>query len=43
MQLTLPFRQAVVEDAPVLAELVNSAGDGLPYLWENLAVAGETA
>jgi ribosomal protein S18 acetylase RimI-like enzyme len=44
MQLTLPFRRAVVEDAPALAEFVNSAGDGLPlYLWEKMAVPGETA
>jgi hypothetical protein len=44
MQLTLPFRRAVVEDAPVLAELVNAAGDGLPlYLWEKMAALGESA
>ena len=44
MQLTLPFRPAVAEDAPVLAELVNAAGDGLPlYLWERMAGPGVTA
>jgi ribosomal protein S18 acetylase RimI-like enzyme len=39
-----PFRRAAVEDAPVLAELVNYAGEGLPlYLWGKLAQPGETA
>lgn len=39
-----PFRPATVEDAPVLAELVNHAGEGLPhYLWTQLAGPGETA
>jgi ribosomal protein S18 acetylase RimI-like enzyme len=44
MQLTLPFRRATIEDAPVLAELVNYAGEGMPlYLWSKMAEAGETA
>ena len=39
-----PFRPAVIEDAPILAELVNYAGEGLPlYLWAKMAAAGETA
>jgi ribosomal protein S18 acetylase RimI-like enzyme len=39
-----PFRPAVIEDAPILAELVNFAGEGLPlYLWGKMATAGETA
>jgi ribosomal protein S18 acetylase RimI-like enzyme len=39
-----PFRQATVADAPVLAELVNFAGEGLPlYLWGRMAGPGETA
>lgn len=39
-----PFRRAVPEDAPVLAELVNYAGEGLPlHLWGGMADAGETA
>lgn len=39
-----PFRRAVVEDAPLLAELVNQAGEGLPlYLWGKLAAPGESA
>lgn len=37
-------RHACIDDAPVLAELVNSAGEGLPvYLWSKLAGPGETA
>jgi ribosomal protein S18 acetylase RimI-like enzyme len=44
MQLEPPFRPAVIEDAPILAELVNYAGDGLPlYLWGKMAAGGETA
>jgi hypothetical protein len=32
------------QDAPVLAELVNHAGDGLPlHLWSKMAVLGESA
>jgi ribosomal protein S18 acetylase RimI-like enzyme len=38
------FRPARIEDAAVLAELVNCAGEGLPlYLWAKLAGPGETA
>lgn len=40
--LAPPLRLARVEDAPVLARLVNYAGEGLPlYLWTDLAEAGE--
>jgi len=39
-----PFRPAVRADAPVLAELVNYAGESLPlYLWDKLKEPGETA
>jgi ribosomal protein S18 acetylase RimI-like enzyme len=39
-----PFRPAVIADAPLLAELVNYAGEGLPlYLWSKMAAAGEDA
>ncbi len=39
-----PFRRATIEDASVLAELVNDAGEGMPlYLWSKLAEPGETA
>ncbi len=42
--LAPPFRPAVVEDADVLAELVNHAGEGLPlYLWSTLTEPGEDA
>jgi hypothetical protein len=38
------FRPARREDAAILAQLVNIAGEGLPlYLWGNLAGPGETA
>ena len=38
------LRAARVEDAPVLARLVNEAGEGLPlYLWGRMAEAGESA
>jgi hypothetical protein len=38
------FRPARIEDAAVLAELVNYAGEGLPlYLWGKMAGPGETA
>lgn len=44
IQLEPPFRAGTPTDAPVLAELVNYAGDGLPlYLWGKLAQAGESA
>jgi ribosomal protein S18 acetylase RimI-like enzyme len=38
-----PFRPATKADARLLAELVNEAGDGLPfYVWSKYAQAGET-
>jgi ribosomal protein S18 acetylase RimI-like enzyme len=44
MSRTHTFRPARIDDAAVLAELVNYAGEGLPlYLWGNLGSAGETA
>lgn len=44
MTLDPPFRRATIDDAPVLAELVNHAGEGLPlYLWGKMAAPGETA
>jgi ribosomal protein S18 acetylase RimI-like enzyme len=44
MDLVLPFRRATTEDAPLLAELVNYAGEGMPlYLWSKLSSGGETA
>lgn len=40
----LPIRPATIADAPVLAELVNHAGDGMPlYLWGKMAGPGESA
>lgn len=43
-KLKPPFRRAVIEDAPVLAELVNYAGEGMPlYLWGKMAQTGESA
>lgn len=39
-----PFRRAVPDDAPILAELVNYAGEGLPlHLWGGMAGDGESA
>lgn len=39
-----PLRHGTIEDAPILAELVNDAGEGLPvYLWSKMAKPGETA
>jgi ribosomal protein S18 acetylase RimI-like enzyme len=39
-----PFRAATPEDAPALAELINLAGEGLPYyLWGRMAGPGESA
>ncbi len=39
-----PFRRATRDDAPLLAELVNYAGEGMPlYLWGKLAKPGESA
>jgi ribosomal protein S18 acetylase RimI-like enzyme len=44
MTLDPPLRPALIEDAPILAELVNYAGDGLPlHLWSKMAAAGESA
>jgi len=44
MILEPPFRRAIRGDAPILAELVNDAGEGLPlYLWGKMAASGETA
>lgn len=44
MPLDPPLRPALIEDAPILAELVNDAGDGLPlHLWSKLAAPGESA
>ena len=44
MSRTNAFRPARFDDAAVLAELVNYAGEGLPlYLWGQLASAGGTA
>jgi len=44
MTVKPPFRGATIDDAPVLAELVNQAGDGMPlYLWGRMAQPGETA
>ncbi len=41
MELAPPFRIATAEDAAVLAELVNYAGEGLPeYLWSKMAEPG---
>ena len=37
------LRPAQLADAPVLAELVNYAGEGMPlYLWEKRAADGQT-
>jgi len=42
--LQRPFRPATPADAPVLAELVTYAGEGLPlYLWDQMKEPGETA
>jgi ribosomal protein S18 acetylase RimI-like enzyme len=39
-----PFRRATIDDAAVLAELVNYAGEGMPlYLWGKITQPGETA
>jgi len=43
-KLKPPFRRATIEDAPVLAELVNYAGEGLPlYLWSTMTEEGADA
>jgi len=42
-ELKPPLRPARTEDAPVLAELVNHAGEGMPlYFWEQLASPGQS-
>ena len=39
-----PLRPGTIEDAAILAELINYAGEGLPlYLWGTMAEPGETA
>ena len=44
MTLDPRLRPALVEDAPILAELVNYAGDGLPlHLWSKMAAPCESA
>jgi len=44
MNYAPPFRRAAIDDAPLLAELVNYAGEGLPlYLWGKMAAAGDSA
>ena len=43
MLLAPPFRRATPDDAAALADLVNIAGEGLPfYLWSRLAGPGES-
>lgn len=43
-ELTCALRAGVVGDAPLLAELVNYAGEGMPlYLWSKLAGEDESA
>lgn len=38
------FRPAAIADAPILAELVNYAGEGLPlYLWGKMAEPGDVS
>lgn len=42
--IDLPFRRGTPDDAEVLAEFVNVAGEGLAlYLWQRMANAGESA
>ena len=44
MQNNRSFRHATIDDADVLAELVNYAGEGMPlYLWGELAEPGQSA
>ena len=44
MQSNQSFRAATINDADVLAELVNYAGEGLPlYLWGQIAAPGQSA
>ncbi len=43
MPPSTPLRPATLQDAEILAELVNHAGEGLPlYLWERLAEPGQS-
>ena len=43
IELEPPYRRASPEDAVALAELVDLAGEGLPfYLWSNMAEEGES-
>lgn len=43
MPPSTPFRPATLQDAEILAELVNHAGEGLPlYLWERMAEPGQS-
>ena len=43
MRLYPPFRPGKIEEAPLLAELANYAGEGLPlYLWEKLKAPGQS-
>ncbi|MGI9400130.1 MAG: GNAT family N-acetyltransferase [Rhizobiaceae bacterium] len=38
IKLSSPFRLATKEDAPILVQLVNHAGEGLPeYIWSKMA------
>ncbi|MGA8158686.1 MAG: N-acetyltransferase [Rhodoplanes sp.] len=40
---SISLRPAQADDAPVLAQLVNYAGEGMPlYLWEEMAADGQT-
>ncbi len=44
MQRDRAFRPANIDDAGVLAELVNYAGEGMPlYLWSQMAEPGQAA
>jgi|RifCSP13_1_1023834.scaffolds.fasta_scaffold159932_1 hypothetical protein len=43
MQRNPIFRPATIDDANVLAELINYAGEGMPLLWSQLAEPGEAA
>ncbi len=44
MQRNRTFRPATIDDANVLAELINYAGEGLPlYLWGQMVEPGEAA
>jgi len=42
-KLEAPFRRGQPDDAPVLAELVNYAGEGMPlHLWTGMAAEGQS-